>query len=89
MLEREEQSKKAKECANRIKFQREDGTLYPTRQHARAMPNQGLKRIFSINNGFTNLDRPSKTGFTQKAKGLMLAVINVNNNNLDRDQVNL
>jgi hypothetical protein len=89
MPEREEQRKRAKECANRIKSQRENGTPYPKRQHARAMPNQGLREIFGIDNGFTNLDRPSKMGFTQKAEKLMLAAMNVNDNNPDGDWVDL
>jgi hypothetical protein len=87
--EREEQSKKAKECANRIRFQREDGTPYPKRQHARAMPNQRLREIFGIDNGFTNPDIPSKMGFTQEAEKLMLAAMNVNDNNPDGDWVGL
>ncbi|KAF1920094.1 hypothetical protein BDU57DRAFT_543870 [Ampelomyces quisqualis] len=89
MLDREKQSKNAKECANRIKFQREDGTPYPRRQHARAMPNQRLKKIFGIDNGFTNLDKSSKMGFTQKAEKLMLAAMNVNDDNPDGDWVDL
>jgi hypothetical protein len=89
MPEREEQSKRAKECANRIRFQREDGTPYLKRQHARAMPNQGLREIFGIDNGFTNPDRSSKMVFTQKAEKLMLAAMNVNDNNPDGDWVDL
>jgi hypothetical protein len=87
--DREEQSKKAKECANKIKFQREDDTPYPKRQYARAMPNQSLQRIFGIDNGFTNPDRPSKIGFTQKAEKSMLAAMNVDDNNPDGDWVDL
>jgi hypothetical protein len=61
--DREEQSKKAKECANKIKF--------------------------GIDNGFTNPDRPSKIGFTQKAEKSMLAAMNVDDNNPDGDWVDL
>jgi hypothetical protein len=53
------------------------------------MPNQGLREIFGIDNGFTNPDRPSKMGFTQKAEKLMLAAMTVNDNNPDGDRVDL
>jgi hypothetical protein len=89
MPDREEQSKKAKECANKIKFQREDDTPYPKLRYARAMPNQSLQRIFGIDNRFTKPDRPSKIGFTQKAEKSMLAAMNVDDNNPDGDWVDL
>jgi hypothetical protein len=53
------------------------------------MPNQELRKIFGIDNGFTNPDKPSKTGFTQKAEKVMLAAMIVNYNNPDGDWVDL
>jgi len=89
MAEREEQSRKAEECAKRIKFVKKDGTKCPNRQYARAMPNQGLAEMFGIQNVFTNLNTTSKSGFIKKAEELMLAAMNVNDNNPNGDWVDL
>jgi len=86
MLERGQQAKEAARCDEIIQFKPNGpDSFYSDKQGARAKPNERLKKVFGIDNAFTNPELGFKKDFTTKTEFLMKSAAGSTDENKDGD----